>query len=174
MVINQKSFIPFFSPEQIAARVQQMADEINADYGNTEVFILAILNGSFVFAADIVRHLKMPCRISFIKLASYQGTASTGNVVEVLGLQEDITDKYVLILEDIVDTGHTMYALLEQLKSRQPASIKVATFLAKPASIQKPVTLDYTGYHIGPEFVVGFGLDFDGYGRELPGLWVAS
>ena len=174
MVINQKQFVPFFSPEQIAARVHELAQEINADYGNTEIFILAILNGSFVFAADIVRQLHMPCQIGFIRLASYQGTESTGNIVEVFGLLEDIKDRQVLVLEDIVDTGKTMFSLLGQLESKNPASIKVATFLAKPASIQEPVPLHYIGYQIGPEFVVGYGLDFDGYGRELPGLWVAE
>jgi len=174
MQLLDKEFTPLFSPEQIADRVAALGAEISADYAGQELLLLPILNGCFLFAADLARHLTLACQFSFIKVASYQGTASIGQLQEVLGLVEPIAGRHVLVLEDIVDTGLTMHTLLAQLQAKHPASLSVATFLAKPGSMQHPVALRYTGFHLGGQFVVGYGLDYNGHGRQLPGLWVAK
>jgi hypoxanthine phosphoribosyltransferase len=154
--------------------VAELGAEISADFVGKEILLIPILNGSFVFAADLARHITVACQVSFIKVASYHGTSSSGQPEELLGLAENIAGRHLVVVEDIVDTGITMHAILQQLQAQQPASLHVATFLAKPAAMVKPVPLHYAGFHIGPEFVVGYGMDYDGYGRELPGLWVAE
>jgi hypoxanthine phosphoribosyltransferase len=172
MVVKDKNFRPFFSAEQIAVRMAELGAQLSADYAGKELFIIPILNGSIVFAADLVRHITVPCQISCMKVASYQGIASSGKVQELLGVSEALEGRHVLVVEDIVDTGFTMHDVLEKLNVQNPASIQVATFLAKPMSIKVAVSLAYIGFQIGPEFVVGYGMDYDGYGRELPGVWV--
>lgn len=174
VTLKDKTFRPFYTPEQIAARVAELGARISADYAGKELLLIPVLNGSFIFAADLVRHITVPCRVSFIKIASYEAASSKGEVEELLGLTEDLRGRHVLLIEDVVDTGLTMHEVIRTIREQSPASVQVATFFAKPASIQKPVPMDYVGFEIGPEFIVGYGLDYDGYGRELPGVWVLA
>jgi hypoxanthine phosphoribosyltransferase len=130
------------------------------------VFI-SVLTGAFMFTADLLKHITIPSEVSFIRVSSYHGTASTGTVLQVLGLKEEIKDRTVVVLEDIVDTGNTMISLMNILKSHQPAEVKVATLLFKPAALKYKVNLDYVGFEVPNDFLVGYGLDYDGLGRNL-------
>lgn len=172
VTVLDKQFVPLMSKEQIAQRIAEVAAEINNDYAGMQPLLLGILNGSFVFAADLFRALTIPAEISFIKLASYKGTQSTDNVVTSIGLDKDLYGRHVIIVEDIIDTGKTLSAFLPEVHHRQPASVKIATFLTKPKALKYDVKADYSAFEIGNEFVVGYGLDYDGYGRNLPDLYV--
>ena len=141
--------------------------QINKDYSDKNPLFIAILNGSFIFASDLFKKINIPAEISFIKLASYQGTKSTGNVITAIGLETDLYDRNVIVLEDIIDTGKTLSAFLPQLEHQQPKSLKVCTLLHKKEATQYPVTIDYLGFEIPNLFVVGYGLDYNGYGRNL-------
>ena len=158
----------FLSEAQIAARVQELAAKINQDYQGGELLVLGILNGSYVFLADLLRAVKVPMMMDFMKASSYEGTESTGKVKISLDTKLDIKGKDVLIVEDIVDTGHTMKALLSELEGRGPRSLKLASLLYKPARNIHPVKIDYLGFEIEDKFVIGYGLDYDGRYRELP------
>jgi hypoxanthine phosphoribosyltransferase len=171
--LHNKAFAPYLSEDQLAATVREMAKQINRDYADKTPLFIAVLNGSFMFAADLLKEVSVDCEVAFIRVASYQGTSSTGEVKEILGLQEDVQGRHVVILEDIVDTGHTMKALLEQLQAKQPASLEVATFLIKPDCLQHPLAIKYQGLAIPNEFVVGYGLDYDGLGRNYRDLYRA-
>jgi hypoxanthine phosphoribosyltransferase len=140
---------------------------MNKELKGQKIFLIGILNGCFIFAADLVKHLDLDCRITFLKLASYQGTSSTGKVKRLIGLNEDIKDQVVVVLEDIVDTGITLDFIQKQLRGYEPAEIKLATLLYKPEACRKDVSLDYVGIEIPDDFVVGYGLDYNGYGRNL-------
>lgn len=133
--------------------------------------LLAVLNGSFVFAADLMRHITIPCEISFVKLASYEGTVSTGKVVEVMGLNEDITGRDVIIVEDIVDTGKTMERMLDTLGTRNPNSLHICTLLLKPEKLKIPLNIEYAAMEIPNDFIVGYGLDYDQEGRNLRDIY---
>jgi hypoxanthine phosphoribosyltransferase len=169
--VKDKDFEISIDASAIDAAVQRMAIEINRDYEGKNPLFLAILNGSFVFAADLIRKITIPCQISFVKLSSYSGTASTEDVKELIGLNEDITGRHLVIVEDIVDTGITLEKLLRDLEKYNPASIKLACFTFKKAAFQKSFRIDYLGITIPNEFVVGYGLDYDGYGRNLPDIY---
>jgi hypoxanthine phosphoribosyltransferase len=135
---------------------------------------LVVLNGSFMFAADLLKEVTIPCEISFIKVASYHGTSSTGNVTELIGLTEDITGRTVVIVEDIVDTGITLERLMNVLTRKKVKQIKIATVLLKPQSYKKEFKVDYVGIEIPNDFVVGYGLDYDGLGRNLKEIYVLA
>ncbi len=171
VAVHDKTFEPYISRERINARVAELGLEISRDYDGKRPLIIAILNGSFIFAADLFRALTVEAEISFIKLASYKGTSSTGHVVTAIGMEEKLSGRHVIILEDIVDTGKTLHSFLPEILGRGPASLKIATFLSKPEALQHDVNADYVGFEIPNNFVVGYGLDYDGLGRNLPELY---
>ena len=170
--VHDKIFTPFISKETIKQRVAAIAKQINTEYAGKNPLMIGILNGSFIFAADLFRELTIEAGISFIKLASYKGTSSTGNVVTAIGLEEDIHGRHIIIVEDIIDSGKTMSAFLPEVHRRQPASVKIAVFLTKPGALKYDVKADYTAFEIEDKFVVGYGLDYDGAGRNLPDLYI--
>ena len=165
--VHDKTFATYLSETSIQERVKAIAEAINKEYQGKRPLFIAILNGSFMFAADIFKHLTIDTEISFIKLASYKGMKSTGNVITSIGLDAELYGKDIIIIEDIVDTGKTLYNFLPKLKDHQPASLKIAALLHKPEATQFPLTLDYVGFSIPDKFVIGYGLDYDGMGRNL-------
>ncbi len=167
-----RAFVPFIERERIQQRVKEIAAHINIDYEGRSPLLVAILNGSFIFAADLFRELKVDASISFVKLASYKGTTSTGNVITAIGMEENLNGRDVIIVEDIVDTGKTLSKFLPEIFQRNPASVKIATFLTKPEALQHEVRPDYICFEIENKFVVGYGLDYDGHGRNLPELYI--
>ena len=165
--ILDKEFKLFISEKQIQEAVEGMARRMNKELKGQKIFLIGILNGCFMFAADLVKHLDLDCTITFLKLASYQGTSSTGKVKRLIGLNEDIKGQVVVVLEDIVDTGITLDFIQKQLRGYEPAEIKLATLLYKPDACRQDVSLDYVGIEIPDDFVVGYGLDYNGHGRNL-------
>ena len=165
--ILDKDFKLFISEKQIQEAVEGMARRMNKELKGQKIFLIGILNGCFMFAADLVKHLDLDCTITFLKLASYQGTSSTGKVKRLIGLNEDIKGQVVVVLEDIVDTGITLDFIQKQLRGYEPAEIKLATLLYKPNACRQDVSLDYVGIEIPDDFVVGYGLDYNGHGRNL-------
>ena len=171
ITVHDKQFTPYISRERIAARVAALGEAISLDYANKRPLIIAVLNGSFIFAADLFRALTIEAEISFIKLASYKGTSSTGYVTTAIGLEADLADRHVLLLEDIIDTGRTLHGFLPEIARHGPASIKIVTFLAKPEALSHDVQADYNGFELPDNFVLGYGLDYNGLGRNLPELY---
>jgi hypoxanthine phosphoribosyltransferase len=169
--VHDKEFETYLSSESIDQRVKEMADAINKDYSGRRPLFIAILNGSFMFAADLFRHLNVEAELCFIKLASYKGMKSSGKVITSIGLEEDIFGKDVVIIEDIVDTGKTLHRFLPKLIHQQPKSLKIAAFLHKPDATEYPLKLDYVGFTIPDKFVIGYGLDYDGLGRNLKEIY---
>ena len=169
--VHDKTFDIYLSEAEIQQRVKEIAETINKEYQGKRPLIIAILNGSFMFAADLFKHLTIDTEISFIKLASYKGMKSTGNVVTSIGLDAELYGKDVIIIEDIVDTGKTLYNFLPKLKDHHPASLKIAALLHKPEASKFPLTLDYVGFSIPDKFVIGYGLDYDGRGRNLKEIY---
>ena len=165
--ILDKTFKPYLTSTEIGIAIQKIADQINLDYLDKNPLFIAILNGSFIFASDLFKKINVPAEISFIKLASYQGTKSTGNVITAIGLETDLFDRHVVVLEDIIDTGKTLSAFLPQLQHQQPKSLKVCTLLHKKEATKYSINIDYLGFEIPDLFVVGYGLDYNGYGRNL-------
>jgi hypoxanthine phosphoribosyltransferase len=170
--VHDKTFVPFLSEETINQRVNAIAGKINVEYANKKPLMIGILNGSFIFAADLFRSLAIEAEISFIKLASYKGTSSTGNVITAIGLEENLHGRHIIIVEDIIDTGKTLSSFLPEIQMRQPASVKIAVFLTKPQALQYDIKADYAAFEIENKFVVGYGLDYNGLGRNLPGLYI--
>ena len=161
------------SRSQVRTSIEHIADRINSDYDGKEILFVAVLNGSFMFAADLVRKIKPLCRISFVKVASYQGDTSQEIIKELIGLTEDLNGKHVIFIEDIVDTGFTLEHIMKQVKSTyKPASVAVASLFFKPQSYRKSIVIDYVGIEIPNQFVVGWGLDFNGYGRNFEDIYV--
>lgn len=173
MVIQvlDKKFQPYIKAEQIQQQVAKLASQINSDYADKCPLFIAILNGSFMFASDLFKELSIKAEICFIKLASYKGTKSTGNVITSIGLDEPLKDRHVIIVEDIVDTGKTLYEFLPQLTNQQPASLKIAALLHKPEALVFPLTIDYLGFNVPNKFLLGYGLDYDGLGRNLKEIY---
>ena len=169
--IKDKTFRTFIPEDQIAERVKAVAERINKDLADKNPLFLAVLNGSFIFAADIMRNITIPCEISFVKLASYQGTTSTGVIKEVIGLNEELAGRTVVILEDIVDTGFTIKRMIETLGTRGPESVHVCTLLLKPGKLQVPLNVEYVAMEIPNDFIVGYGLDYDQQGRNLRDIY---
>ncbi len=172
VLVHDKVFVPFIAREVIRQRVTAIAQAISRDYSGKKPLLVGILNGSFIFAADLFRELTIEAEISFIKLASYKGTSSTGHVVTAIGMEEDLHGRHLIIVEDIIDTGKTLSSFLPEIHHRQPASVKIATFLTKPEALQYDVKADYTAFEIENKFVVGYGLDYDGLGRNFSDLYV--
>jgi hypoxanthine phosphoribosyltransferase len=171
VAIKDKRFRISIPESEIKQRVSEVAKRINHDMAGKNPIFLAVLNGSFIFAADLLREIDLPCEISFIKLASYQGTSTTGSIREVIGLNFDITDRPVIIVEDIIDTGLTMAYMLDTLKGHKPASIDICTLLLKPTKLQVKLDVRYCCKEIPDDFVVGFGLDYDGFGRNTKDIY---
>lgn len=169
--IKDKTFRTFIPEDQIAERVKAVAERINKDLADKNPLFLAVLNGSFIFAADLMRYITIPCEISFVKLASYQGTTSTGVIKEVIGLNEELAGRTVVILEDIVDTGFTIKRMIETLGTRSPESVHVCTLLLKPGKLQVPLNVEYVAMEIPNDFIVGYGLDYDQQGRNLRDIY---
>jgi hypoxanthine phosphoribosyltransferase len=169
--ILDKSFKIYIKEHKIQQSIELMAQKINTDLSGKEVIFLGILNGSFMFAGDLFKHIDIDCQITFLKLASYQGTVSSGNVKRLIGINEDIENKTVVILEDIIDTGNTLENIIKQLRGYEPAEIKVATLLHKPDVYTKDIKIDYVGININNEFIVGYGLDYNGFGRNLKDIY---
>ena len=165
--INDKTFATFISEAQIKERVKELAAQISKDMEGKNPLFLGVLNGAFIFAADLVREMTIPCEISFVKLASYQGVTSTGKVKEVLGINEDLSGRTVVIVEDVVDTGRTMRQMVESLGTRHPASIHICSLFVKPDKLEEPLDIEYAAFSIPNDFILGYGLDYDQAGRGL-------
>lgn len=169
---NGMQFVPYIENERIAQRIRQIGAQISEEYRGRRPVVLCVLNGAFPFAADLFRCIDTDAEIAFIRLSSYQGTESTGKVRQLMGLTLDIKDRPVIVVEDIVDTGHTITNLLGQLREKNPSEIRVATLLFKPEALQHDIKPDYVGFEIPKKFIIGFGLDLDGLARNLPDIWV--
>ena len=169
--IHDKTFNSFLSEEKISKKVKELASLLNRDYADKKPIFIAILNGAFIFAADLFKCLSIDAEISFIKLASYKGTKSSGQVITAIGLDIDLFNRHVVILEDIVDTGKTLHEFLPQLWHQQPASLKIVALLHKAEAKSFPVMVDYTGFEIPDKFVVGYGLDYNGLGRNTSAIY---
>ena len=169
--VNNRKFTPYITAEKIAEQINKLAAELNRDYAGKKPLFIAILNGSFMFAADLFKAVTIEAEICFIKLASYKGTKSTGNVITSIGLDEPLNGRHVVIVEDIVDTGKTLHEFLPQLFNQQPASLKIAALLHKPEALAHPVKIDYLGFNVPNKFLLGYGLDFDGLGRNLKEIY---
>ena len=169
--VHDKDFVPYLSAQTIEEKVKELAARISQDYEGKRPLIIAVLNGSFLFAADLFRNLSIEAEISFIKLASYKGTSSSGNVITAIGLEESLHERHIILLEDIIDTGKTLHDFIPQLDHQGPASIKIAALLTKPEALKYPVQADYMGFAIPNKFVVGYGLDYDGLGRNIPEIY---
>ena len=165
--IKDKTFQTSISEAQIKERVKELAYQLSEDLKGKNPLLLGVLNGSFIFAADLMREMTIPWEISFVKLASYQGVTSTGKVHEVLGINEDLAGRTVVVVEDIVDTGRTMKQMIESLGTRHPASVHVCTLFVKPDKLQEPLNIEYAAFSIPNDFIVGYGLDYDQQGRQL-------
>ena len=169
--LHDLSFGPFLSEQAIQSRVQELGRLIKEKHEHTKPLFLGVLNGSFIFAADLIRTCDFDCEISFIKLSSYRGTKSSGSVATVIGLEEDIKGRKVIIVEDIIDSGRTMHKLVPELKKLGAESVEIAALLVKPDAMEFKVPIDYLGFSIPIKFVVGYGLDYDGLGRNLKEIY---
>jgi hypoxanthine phosphoribosyltransferase len=169
--ILDKTFREMITEKAVQKRIKELALQLNSDLAGKEVVFLGILNGAFLFAADLFRHIDFQAKISFVKLASYKGTSSSGTIKELIGWNEDINNKSIVIVEDIVDTGNTLERIVDELVIRKVSEVRIATMLYKPDSYTKDMALDYVGFEIPNDFVVGYGLDYDGYGRNLPSIY---
>ena len=166
-----KVFETSITEAEILERVKAVADRINKDMADKNPILLAVLNGSFMFAADLMRMLTIPCEISFVKLASYQGTTSTGTIKEVIGINEDLSGRTVIIVEDIVESGLTIKRMIETIGTRAPKSIHICTLLIKPDRLTVPLNVEYAAIEIPNDFIVGYGLDYNQQGRNLRDIY---
>ena len=170
-VILDKKFRESIPEAEITRRIDEIAMELNRDFAGREVLFLGILNGAFMFSSEIFKRITLKARISFVKIASYRGTESSGTVNQLIGLNEDLNDLDVVILEDIVDSGQTLENIVDVLIVKKVRSIVIATLLLKPEAYSKNIRIDYTGFSIPNDFVVGFGLDYNGLGRNLTSVY---
>jgi len=169
--VLDKEFEISITHDQIQDAIEKVAEKINNELSGKDVIFLGILNGAFMFASDLYKNLTFNSQISFLKLASYTGTSSSGTVKRLIGVNEDLKNKVVVIIEDIIDTGHTIDHIIKQLKGYEPAEIKIATFLFKPDAYQSDIPIDYIGMEIPNDFIIGYGLDYDGFGRNLKHIY---
>lgn len=169
--IKDKDFKVSIKEEDILREVDRVAAEINRDLAGKNPLFLAVLNGSFMFASDLMKRLTIPCEISFVKMSSYQGVNSTGKVREMIGVNENLTGRTVVIVEDIVDTGITMEHMIETLNTYGPESIHIATLLVKPENLRVNLDIEYAAMEIPNDFIVGYGLDYDGFGRNYKDIY---
>ena len=169
--LHDKQFVPFISAQEIDFAIAEMARQVEADFADEVPVFVGILNGAFMVVSDFMKHYTKPCEVSFIKLASYEGTASTNAVKQLIGLNQDLTGRTVIAIEDIVDTGNTLEELKSLFKQQHVKHFKIATLFLKPDAYKKDIKLDYVGIRIPNKFIVGFGLDYDGLGRNLPEVY---
>ena len=169
--IKDKTFKTSIPEADILKKVQVVADRLNQDYADKTAVFLAVLNGSFIFAADLMRMITVPSEISFVKYASYEGTSSTGSMKTLMGLNQDLTGRHLVIVEDIVDSGFTMAHMIEDLKKKNPASIEICSLLVKPGNLKVDLDINYTVMEIPNDFIVGYGLDYDQEGRNLRDIY---
>ena len=169
--IKDKTFETSIPEQEIKERVKKLAQQMNKDFEGKNPLFLAVLNGSFIFAADLMREMTIPCEISFVKLASYQGVTSTGKIEEVIGINEDLAGRTVVIVEDIVESGKTMKRMIETLGTRNPASIHICTLFVKPEKLEVDLDIEYSAFSIPNAFIVGYGLDYDQQGRQLKEIY---
>lgn len=169
--IQDKLFETSISEAEIKQRVKAVAEQINRDMAGKNPLLLAVLNGAFIFAADLMREITIPCEISFVKLASYQGVTSSGTVKEVIGINENLSGRTVIIVEDIVESGLTMKRMIESIGTRNPASVHICTLLLKPDRLKVPLAIDYVAFRIPNDFILGYGLDYDQQGRQLKDIY---
>jgi hypoxanthine phosphoribosyltransferase len=169
--LNDKTFRLYKSENEILSAVRQVAHQINEDYIGKRPLLIPVLNGSFMFASDLIKELMLDCELCFIKAASYAGTSSTGAVNTIIGLNQEVEGRHVIIIEDIVDTGNTLAKILPIFYEQNPASLKVASLLYKPMALKNDLKIDYVGMEIPNEFIVGYGLDYDGLGRNLRDIY---
>jgi hypoxanthine phosphoribosyltransferase len=170
--IKDKDFVLLIDKQKIAERIQVLGDKISKDFDDKNPIILGVLNGSFMFLSDLMKKLTIDCQMTFLKVNSYENLQSTGKIKELIGLQEDIQNRAVIVVEDIVDTGKTMKWIIEKLNEKKPKSIHLVSLLLKPTALVEDIIVDYCGFEIGDKFVVGYGLDYDGYGRNFPEILV--
>jgi hypoxanthine phosphoribosyltransferase len=171
ITIKDKQFDLFIEEEVIEQGIKRVAERMNVELAGKNPIFLAVLNGAFMFAGELMKEVSIPSEITFVRLASYQGTTTTNRVQEVLGLNESIRGRNVVIVEDIVDSGNTMVSLLQHLAKHEPEEVKIATLLFKPAALKQKLHLDYVALEIPNDFIVGYGLDYDGYGRNLKDIY---
>jgi len=174
IIINQVRFAPFISSDAIQERIQILANELNETYKGKRVVFVAILNGAFMFAADLMKEITLDCEITFVKVSSYQGMNSTGQMAELIGLNANLSGQHVIILEDIVDTGITMDTIYDLINQQAPKSLEVSTFLYKKEVHKGKIIPDFVGFEIKNKFVVGYGLDYDQKGRNLKAIYVQT
>jgi hypoxanthine phosphoribosyltransferase len=172
--VEDKTFELFIPFSRISERISEMGTELNQDYETLNPVFVPVLNGSFMFASDLIREICIPCQVSFVKTASYEGTHSSGNVNQLIGLEQDVKGRHIILLEDIVDTGRTMAVLLPELEKLQPASIQVVALFFKPEAFRENFELKYIGFEIPDKFIVGYGLDYRGYGRNYRDVYCLS
>lgn len=169
--VKDKTFAVSIPESELLKEVRRVAGEINRDFDGKEPIFMPVLNGAFMFAADLLKEITIPCEVSFIKLASYQGTQTTGTIREVIGLAKDITGRHVVIVEDIIDSGLTIARMIETLTAHNPASIAVCSCLVKPDALRVQVPIDYHCLDIPNDFILGYGLDYDGFGRNTRDIY---
>ena len=172
LTVKDKTFVPFIDQTALESRITELANQLNQDYKDKQPLLVVVLNGAFMFAAELMKQLTVPCRVTFIRVNSYQSTSSTGVIKEILGLRESLTGEDVILVEDIVDTGLTIQEIRRQLTEQGPASLEIATLLFKPTALKTPISLKYVGFEIENRFVVGYGLDYDDYGRNTKAIFV--
>lgn len=171
VTVKDKQFSLSISAQRLQERVAEVAAQISSDLAGKNPLFLAVLNGSFMYAADLMRNITIPCEVAFVRFSSYEGMESTGKVKEVMGLTENIAGRTVVVVEDIIDSGLTMQQLLSNLRKKNPAEIRVASLLVKPDNVEVDLDIAYTCFEIPNDFIVGYGLDYDGYGRNLPAIY---
>lgn len=171
MHLLDKTFELFIPEEKILNEIKRLAQEINQDYHNLNPMFIGVLNGAFIFTADLLKNIEIPSEITFIKAKSYEGTQSTGHVHTLLGLEVPVKDRHIIVLEDIVDSGYTIKHLLAMLQDQEPASVNIASLLFKPEALKADLDIKYVGFTIPNQFVVGYGLDYDGQGRNLRDIY---
>lgn len=169
--VLDKKFETSITEEEIKKRVKDVAEQISHDMEGKNPLLLAVLNGAFIFAADLMREITIPCEISFVKLASYQGVTSTGTVKEVIGINEDLAGRTVIIVEDIVESGLTMKRMIESIGTRGPESVHICTLLLKPDRLKVPLNIEYVAFKIPNDFILGYGLDYNQQGRQLKDIY---
>ena len=169
--LHDKEFVPFISAEEIDFAIKKMVAQIEDDFADEIPVFVGVLNGSFMVVSDFVKKYSKPCEVSFVKMASYEGMSSTNEVKQLIGLNQDLTGRTVVVIEDIIDTGHTIVELKALFKQQNPKHFKIATLFLKPEAYKKDVKIDYIGMQIPNKFIVGFGLDYDGLGRNLPEVY---
>ncbi|MBD78355.1 MAG: hypoxanthine phosphoribosyltransferase [Crocinitomicaceae bacterium] len=171
ITLHDKTFIPFISSHELADAIQQVGHQINEDFKGEPVLFVGVLNGAFRFVSELMNTIDLQCEVSFVKMASYDGMNSTGEVNQLIGFNEPMEGKNVIILEDIIDTGNTLVRIMEEMEKFTPRTVKIGTLLFKPEAYKKSIFIDYIGKEIPNDFIVGYGLDYDGLGRNINGIY---